>query len=158
MIEDLGDLYAPAPLRRSLISVWMVLYRKATGEVTQVMRQSPETVSALLSAEIASCEIPGIGLAGMMEGLAYARAHYVDTSTFHPQIRERTACPASLDGLALRSLPLPCQIEITAPLNATRTYDEADDPDLDLSFDHPGTYTVRVLSARHLPGVFTVTV
>jgi hypothetical protein len=158
MIDEAADLYAPVPRRRYLEAVWMVLYRKDTGEITQVMMQAPDNVGLLVSDEIGSCEIPGVGLSGVMEGLAFARTRYVDASAFFPQIRERAKCMAALDGMTLRDLPLPCQIEISAPLNATHSYAETEHYEVDLSFDHPGTYTVRVLSPRHLPATFTVTV
>jgi hypothetical protein len=55
-------------------------------------------------------------------------------------------------------LPLPCRIEISDPAGGTRTYEEADAAVLELAFDHPGTYRVRVLSAPHTPGAWTVEV
>ncbi|CAO4186220.1 hypothetical protein CLBKND_04919 [Methylorubrum aminovorans] len=72
-------------------------------------------------------------------------------------VRMKTPCPARLDGMMLHDLPLPCTIEISAPLNGLITHDEAEDTELSLSFDHPGTYAIRVTSPRHLPGNFTAT-
>jgi hypothetical protein len=155
--KDLANLHNPAPVPLTLIGVWMVLYRKATGEITQVMMQSPVTAGLLATPEIGLCEIPG-AIPSLSTLLLFPTTHYVDASAYFPQIRERAVCPAMLDGITLRSLPLPCQIQITKPLGGLETYDEAEASDVDLSFDHPGTYTVRVLSARHLPGTFTVTV
>jgi hypothetical protein len=79
--------------------------------------------------------------------------HHVDPAT--RRLRERTACPAALDGLTLTGLPVPCRIEITAPGGAPALY-PWDEAALTLSFEHPGRYTVRVLSVPHRPGVFEV--
>jgi hypothetical protein len=87
-----------------------------------------------------------------------ADVHYIDLSGDRPQRRAKSSCPATLDGLTLRDLPLPCRIEISDPAGGTRTYEEADAAVLELAFDHPGTYRVRVLSAPHTPGAWTVEV
>jgi hypothetical protein len=81
------------------------------------------------------------------------RAH-VDPAT--RQLRDKTICPATLDGLTLASLPTPCTIHITDPAG-TITY-EVDEPALALSFPHLGTYGLRISSAPFLDGEFTVTV
>jgi hypothetical protein len=154
--EDTSDLHHPASVPLTLIGVWMVLFRKDTGEITQVMMQSSVTAGMLETKEIGLCEIPGVGPT-FSELLTFSTTHYVDTAAFFPQIRDRLACPAALDGLTLRGLPLPCQIEITAPLGVARVYEEADSPTLEITFDHPGTYTITVRSSRYLPGVFTTT-
>lgn len=79
--------------------------------------------------------------------------HYVEVAT--RRLRARTACPAEPEGLTLRDLPVPCRIEISSGLGAPAVY-AWDAPALTLSFDHPGRYTVRVLSVPHRPGVFEV--
>lgn len=81
--------------------------------------------------------------------------HYVDTVKMRR--RCKSICPAVLDGLVLRALPRPCRIEISEPATGTEVY-ELSDPEIALAFDHPGTYTVRVLAVPHLPGEFTVVV
>lgn len=90
---------------------------------------------------------------GIIPGSGHWDTHFVDLEM--RQIRERTACPAALDGLTLTGLPVPCSVEITAPGSAPSLY-AWDEPALTLSFDHPGRYTVRVLSVPHRPGVFEV--
>ncbi|MCJ2009813.1 hypothetical protein [Methylobacterium sp. J-092] len=96
----------------------------------------------------------------LMTGMSFrpedvCRTHYVETALRH--IRVRTECPAVLDGLVLSRLPQPCRIEISSPF-ATPTFYDWIDPALTLSFEHPGRYTVRVLSIPYLPGVFEVPV
>jgi hypothetical protein len=59
-------------------------------------------------------------------------------------------------GASLVDLPVPCEIEITNPIYAPTKY-EWDGPEVDLDFEHPGTYKVTVRSVQHLPGEFTVT-
>jgi hypothetical protein len=81
-------------------------------------------------------------------------ARYVDVAT--RSLREKTPCPARLEGLTLQDLPLPCRIEISTPEGAPAVYPETEAAEIDLTFDHPGTYSVRVLSAPHLAGAFTV--
>jgi hypothetical protein len=83
-------------------------------------------------------------------------ARYVDLAT--RTVREKTPCPARLDGLTLRDLPLPCRIEIANPGGPPTLYPETEATEIDLAFDHPGSYAVRVLSAPHLAGAFTVVV
>lgn len=81
--------------------------------------------------------------------------HYVDLSRAKPRRRVKAACPARLDGLTLCDLPIPCRIEISDPVFAPTVY-AIEAAELDLVFDHPGTHTVRVLSAPYTPGVFPV--
>lgn len=78
----------------------------------------------------------------------------------NPQTKRRrvkSVCPAVLDGLTLRDLPQPCRIEIAEPATGTQVYEETEAA-LELSFEHPGIYTIRVLSTPHTPGEFEVTV
>lgn len=73
------------------------------------------------------------------------------------RIRTRSDNPARLNGRTLSHLPVPCQIEISDPAGGPQVYDVTD-TSLELEFDQPGTYTVRVLAVKHLPAVFEVTV
>lgn len=157
MNDGLNALYEPEIKGRAQISAWLVLYTRGTGRITSVLLQCPDSVGPLVNAQTGSCEIPGAGLRSPMEGFAYMATHYVDDRGFCPQIRDKEPCPASLEGHTLRNLPLPCTIEISAPLDRLITHEVFEDSDLDLSFEHPGTYTVRVTSSRHLPGEFAVT-
>lgn len=92
----------------------------------------------------------------IVEGEGYDETHFVDTSGDHPAVVEKSPCPAMLYGRTLVNLPVPCAIEIaTSDDDATR-YDWSAAA-ADLTFEHPGTYRVRVFSVRHLAGEFTVT-
>ncbi|MFE1601640.1 hypothetical protein [Methylobacterium sp. ID0610] len=83
--------------------------------------------------------------------------HYIDLSGEEPRRRTKSSCPATLDGHTLRNLPIPCNVEVSVPLyDAPRVYRIASPADLTLSFEHPGSYRVRVISAPHTPGEFTV--
>jgi len=80
--------------------------------------------------------------------------HYVNPATGRRRVK--AVCPAVLDGLMLHNLPQPCRIEITEEATGQQVYDETA-AEVQLSFDHPGTYTVRVLSVPFTPGEFVVT-
>lgn len=72
-------------------------------------------------------------------------------------ITPRQPCPASLDGLVLSDLPVPCCVKVRD--EAGEQFETAcDEPSLELEFDYPGTYTVTVVSVPYLDGVFTVEV
>jgi len=97
---------------------------------------------------------------GILVGTGMPDAHYVDREA--GAIREKAPCPAVRDGLTLSGLPVPCVIEIGratdgALSEAPALYDWSE-PSLILAFDHPGEWTVRVLSAPHLTATFTVRV
>ncbi len=152
---------SPIPIRlaATLITVGIVLYDKATGEITQAMRAAPEAAAMLVTDKVGMCEIEGE--APQLSGTAgwdFIQAHHVDTRGFHPKVVEKAPCPARLDGHTLRDLPLPCQILITRPGDDPTTYDEDTDRVVTIDFDHVGEYTVRVLSRGFLPGTFTATV
>lgn len=91
---------------------------------------------------------------GTIIGSGHYATHHVDLAT--RTVREKTACPARLDGMTLRGLPMPCRIEISNPSGEPSVYPNDEAAELDLAFDHPGTYAVRVLSVPHRPGAFTV--
>ena len=156
-MNDISALHEPASKALSHVAVWLVLYLKGTGKITQVMLQSPLNASMLVSKAVGMCEVPGEGLAGFGEGPAYIAGHWVDERAFFPQIRDRTPCPATLDGQTFTGLPIPCTIEISVPGDQPRTYKvEAESARID--FDHVGEYTARITSAKHLPGEYTVKV
>lgn len=156
-MNDISDLHVPVSRALSLVAVWMVLYRKGTGKIFQVMLTSPHNVAALLGPETGSCEVPGVGLSGFGEGPAYIAGHYVDETAFFPQIKERTPCPATLEGQTFSGLPVPAQIEISVPGDQPRSY-ATESSTVEIGFDHVGEYTVHVISAKHLPGVYTVNI
>lgn len=81
-----------------------------------------------------------------VDGDWYGKDVYVSNGEVHP----RPANPARLDGMTLRDLPTPGTIHIG---DAHYPYDE---PAVELEFEHPGTYTVRVESWPHLDKEFEV--
>lgn len=81
--------------------------------------------------------------------------HYVNPATGRRRVK--ATCPAVLDGMMLRNLPQPCRIEIAEGTTGAQVYAETE-AEVELSFDHPGTYTVWVLSVPYTPGEFVVTV
>lgn len=92
---------------------------------------------------------------GIMIGVGHWDSDYVDLSSGEPVIRPLTDCPAVLEGLVLRALPVPCTVEIASAVEAPARYPWSA-PALTLAFDLPGTYAVRVLATAHRPGRFTV--
>lgn len=83
-----------------------------------------------------------------IEGEGHWDTHYVDVGSL--EIREKTPCPAVLDGLKITNVPVPCTITIE------RSEYEIEDDVVDLEFDVPGTYEVRLRSVPHLDAVFEV--
>lgn len=81
-----------------------------------------------------------------VEGDWYGKDVYVANGAVHP----RPANPAQLEGLTLTHLPTPGTIHIG---DAQYPYDE---PTVELEFEHPGTYKVRVESWPHLDKEFEV--
>ena len=81
-----------------------------------------------------------------VDGDWYGKDVYVSNGGVHP----RPANPARLDGMTLRELPTPGTIHIDG---ASYPYDE---PTVELEFEHPGTYKVRVESWPHLDKEFEV--
>lgn len=66
------------------------------------------------------------------------------------QVAPKLPCPAVLDGTTLRNLPLPSVLLIEGV-----SY-PVDDGEAELTFNLPGTYTVRVKSVAYLDQEFTV--
>lgn len=91
---------------------------------------------------------------GFMPAVDLGTTHYVDLDAM--VVREKGPSPVTCDGLTLRRLPVPCQVTIAIPPDLPTVY-AWDAPELDLEFEHPGTYTVTVRAPAYLDGVFTVT-
>jgi len=72
---------------------------------------------------------------------------YVSAGVISP----RPANTATLKGMKLRSLPKPCVITVEGVAH------ECTDATADLSFSHPGTYTVTVSAWPMLDATFEVT-
>jgi hypothetical protein len=71
----------------------------------------------------------------------------VVTKTIEP----KTECPAVIDGLSLRGLPVPCRVIVGFDQH------QIDDGVADFDFDQPGQYDVIVESATHLTGKYRLT-
>ena len=125
---------------------------------TYFARIDPETGAIL---ETGYMPVAGLAmLAGQFEAL-YA-AVQADAETQYMKLpemvlTERTPCPARLDRTTLRDLPVPCRIEITNPGDLPSRYDWQA-ATAALTFDHPGSYEIRVKAVPHRDGVFTVTI
>lgn len=94
---------------------------------------------------------------GIVPGIGRPETHYVDLFGGVPAVMPKTPCPAKLKGLTLSRLPVPCEIEISNPGGDAPTVYPCADRKLTLAFDHPATWTVRILSERHHPVEFTIT-
>jgi hypothetical protein len=80
-------------------------------------------------------------------GFGSAETHYVKGD----EVLERPASTAVLDGMTLKSLPVPCTITLEGV-----EHDCTDDT-CELSFSHPGTYTVTVSAWPMFDAIFEVT-
>lgn len=68
------------------------------------------------------------------------------------QVVDKTPCPAYLDGLTLRDVPVPSRIFID------QTVYQVTEPVVELSFNLPGVYKVMIESVPHLTVTMEVTV
>lgn len=98
-----------------------------------------------------------LNVGGILIGVGHWDTHYVDQADGVPTIRELVDCPAVLEGLVLRDLPVPCTLEIASSVEAPARYAWSA-PAVTLAFDLPGSYTVRVLATSCHPATFTVDV
>lgn len=85
---------------------------------------------------------------GFMLGEGTGDTHYVSGG----QVLPKAANPAYLDGLILRDLPVPATVTIDGTVYETNT------PTVELSFNLPGTYKVKVESIPYLTVTLEVTV
>ena len=68
------------------------------------------------------------------------------------EVLDKGLCPAWLDGLTLRDMPVPSQLLVD------KTIYDVTEPTVELSFNLPGTYTIKIFSAPYLPVTLEVTV
>jgi len=84
-------------------------------------------------------------------GLPYIEGRYGADDWFHEgQTKKRPACPATLDGATLCNVPSNSVIAINR-----RQYPCPEGGDVELEFDQPGTYRIRVTGWPYLDGEFT---
>ena len=91
------------------------------------------------------CNAPGTHPHVVGDFLAQAATKYVVAGA----VVDRPANPAVLTGAVLSDLPIPCKIQINAA-----SYDCAE-ATATLAFDHPGTYSIRVVAFPHVDAEFT---
>jgi hypothetical protein len=81
-----------------------------------------------------------------VEGAWDGETHYVLDGV----ATERPANPATLDGLTLNNLPVPCKIVINS------TYYDCTDDTAELEFDYAGTYKVIIEAFPYLNAEFEI--
>ncbi len=113
-------------------------YLPETGRIMAVVTCPP--------AMAASMAMPG-------EQAVYCAPDVMDTTHYvlHGAVQPRPTCPALLDGMTLRDLPVPCAIRINGV-----SYDCAE-PTAELEFDQPGAYSIRVTAWPYRNADFEVT-
>lgn len=94
------------------------------------------------------------------EAISALLTHYVDLET--KSVMPKEPFPGSVSGTIATDLPIPCRIGIQPPFTAERgwwapVWHDWDEPQVDLSFENPGTYRVTFASVRYQDGVFEVT-
>jgi hypothetical protein len=94
---------------------------------------------------LAAQPIPDGG--SLVEGAGDPETQYVANGA----IVARPASSAALDGMMLTSLPVPCTLTVEGVEHACT------DNHCDLSFSHPGVYTVKVSAFPMLDATFEVT-
>jgi len=83
-------------------------------------------------------------------GLPYVEGAYGADDWFHKgQAQKRPVCPVTLDGALLCNVPPDSTITINR-----RQYPCADGGDVELEFDQPGIYRIRVTGWPYLDGEF----
>jgi hypothetical protein len=81
-----------------------------------------------------------------IDGAWDSKTHYVSNG----QAVARPANTATLDGLTLLNLPVPCKIVINS------TVYDCTEPTADLEFDYPGVYNVTVEAFPYLNAEFEI--
>lgn len=141
------EIYYDAEIPNKVHADWETHYRcvlyEEDGRITGV--------TSLILPHIRRQQIFGERI---MIGVGHWDTHYVDGAA--SRIVAKTPCPAACEGTVLTNLPVPCQIEVNTPGHGDPTLYDWTEPDLVLEFDYAGTWSVRVLSLKHLPGEFTV--
>jgi len=85
-------------------------------------------------------------------GLPYVMGEYDNSYWLYGGVpRKRQSCPVSLDGHSLMGVRPDSIIVING-----RTYDCPDGGDVELGFDQPGTYSIRVIRWPYLDGEFEI--
>jgi hypothetical protein len=114
------------------------IYDLATGEILRFVSGPPETLPLQAS-----------------EGQGWLNTTSVQKDVFvkDGQIVSRPRCTATLDGMVLKGLPVPCTVTIGDDVH---TVTEGSGEGVELEFGYPGTYTVSVTAWPYLEKKFTV--
>ena len=81
-----------------------------------------------------------------VQGIWDGETYYVENGQATP----RPSNPATLDGLILSNLPVPCQIYIN------NTMYECDEATVELELTYSGKYKIRVVAFPYLDGEFEI--
>lgn len=92
-----------------------------------------------------------------LKGSGTRTDHFVDLSSETPELKRKTACPASLTGTIFTDLPIPCVVSVVDE-SEEQTDIECDEGVINLSFDYGGTYVITISAAQYMNGVFTIEV
>jgi len=125
-----------------------VRYLPATGQIVGWGRQSKAGIAhedALFPNDAYLC---GPHCAGIT-----SETHWVEGG----ELRERTPCPARLEGRWLRGLPAPCTIRLIDPTGVEAVH-PCPEPEVEFDLEGAGTYTVTVYSIPHRDGTYAIEV
>jgi len=135
-----------------------VRYDPATGEIMEVGQMPRTYILDHIDQDRPYIHAPTVPFDQHMDFMA---GNYVDLAT--KQLRPKADFTATISGLTITGLPVPCKVFVSVPFAAGRNdwwtpqvYDWSD-PDLELSFDTPDTYRVTIESVTHKTGQFKVT-
>lgn len=81
---------------------------------------------------------------------------YVDVPTL--EVMPRLPCPASIDGLTIKKLPVPCLVTVTDEAGLSSEHRCEGVIGAELEFEDPGTYSVLIQSVKYLDGTYRVVV
>ena len=113
-----------------------ITFYQPSGEVYSVLTGD----SPVIEDTIKISELPWV------EGVWDGATHYV----LDGAAVERQPCPATLTGMTLHNMPAPCKIVINS------TEYEVTDKTVELEFDYPGVYKIKVLAFPYLDAEFEI--
>lgn len=127
---------------RELVSI--VQYDINTGAIVTTGALSIRQVVDLLA-----------GSGGWIIGRGSLDEHYVDVAT--KEIRMRGPFPATLDDTTLTGVPVPSRLTWQHDSGSSGAIDVTDST-VEMSFEFPGTYQVRLDAVPYLPAIYQITV
>jgi len=118
-----------------------ISFYDTTGKITGMASAEPAVMEMLKEHSV---DIPNAQ--PFVEGEWFGKDVYVVDGT----VIDRPACPATLDGYTLNSLPVPCEIKVN-----DSSY-PCDESSATLAFNLPGTYSIKVIAWPYLDGEFSI--